>query len=151
VARGRRSPAPVAPGEASGFLVRGRSSSGYNCSVTIRPRRSLALILVVVLALALAVPPRAHADPFLLGSAAYSLASGLVLLGSYLFVANTHSSDKRPALPGLPAMVACTQERDGSTLCWPANQGDPALPAPPVAALEEEVATAGAPEPSGSP
>ena len=30
--------------------------------------------------------------------------------------------------PGLPSMVSCRQERDGSTLCWPASQGDPLPP-----------------------
>jgi hypothetical protein len=118
-----------------------------------RVRRSLAVVVLVAFALALAVPPAAHADPFLLGSAAYSLASALLLLGSYLFVANTHGSDQRPALPGMPAMVACTQERDGSTLCWPATQGDPALPGPPpvAVAVEEGATMASAPEPGGSP
>jgi hypothetical protein len=126
--------------------------------MTIRRRghRGVAALALVALCLALAVPAPAQATPFLLlGSAAASVASTIIVLGSYLFVANTHDSEHRPG-PGLPATVACTQERDGSTLCWPASQGDSALPAEaaaPVAAppVEDEVAVARPPERAETP
>ena len=107
------------------------------------------MLAALVLALAVAAP--AQANPLLLGSAAASVASTIIMLGSYLFVANTHGPESR-AGSGLPAMVACTQEPDGSTLCWPASQGDAALPleaAPPV--NDEAPAVASPPERAETP
>jgi hypothetical protein len=98
--------------------------------------RALAAVLVAAVLVAVALPAPASANPLLLGSAAASALSTIVTLGSYLFVANTHDSEHRVA-PGLPALVACAQEPDGSTICWPASQGDPALPVAPAPPAED--------------
>ena len=116
-----------------------------------RVHRGAAALALGACCLALAVPAPAQAMPFLLlGSAAASVASTIIMVGSYLFVANTQDSEHRPG-PGLPGTVACTQERDGSTLCWPASQGDPALPAEAAPPVEDEVAVVRPPERAETP
>lgn len=93
-------------------------------------------LVAVLLVVALAAPP-VQADPFLLGSAMVSAASAIIMLGSYLFVANTQGSEPGAPPGAVSAMGACTRERDGSTICWPANQGDPAVSGPEPAEIAE--------------
>jgi hypothetical protein len=127
----------VAPRGIGSSLMDPRAGADERAMIACRrAHRALAAVLVAGVFLAVALPAPAQANPLLLGSAAASVLSTIVTLGSYLFVANTHDSEHQAA-PGLPAMIECSQEADGSTICWPASQQDPGLPAAPAPPAED--------------
>jgi len=92
--------------------------------------RLAAVICAAALSGSLALPEPARANPFLLfGGAMISAAETVLLLGTYIVVANVNEPD--PIRGPSPSKIACEQEADGTTVCWPASQADPAA-APPA-------------------
>ncbi|HVQ74928.1 MAG TPA: hypothetical protein VMT79_05240 [Candidatus Binatia bacterium] len=101
--------------------------------------RSVAVVAAAIL-IGSAAP--AQANPVLLGQLAATAAQAIVMIGSYLVVANTHGSSPPGRPSGLATMAACREERDGSMICWPAAQGihpiaiAPIEPPPPAGHVE---------------
>jgi hypothetical protein len=127
----------------SGALKEGARRAGllYNPAMPIRRAGSrLVAVLSAAILIGSAVP--AQANPVLLGQLAATAAQAILMIGSYLVVANAHGSGPPGRPSGLATMAACREERDGSMICWPAAQGihpvavGPIEPPPPAGHVE---------------